>query len=295
MEENTQLIVVKQLPIIEERLRQVSAEVDRKVNDAKALVCTEDTVKDVKAVRSGLTKEFTALEEQRKSVKNAVLSPYNKFECVYKECVTNKFKAADDDLKRKIGEVENGLKDEKETEIKKYFSELCQAHGLDFVWFKQAEINVTLSATKVSLKKQAKTFVERITDDLEVISAQKYKEEILAEYKPTLELSAAIKRVNGDHERIEAAAEKKRADDEVRAACADAALKAKAEAIAKAPHIAARAAVIAPPIEVAPVTEIAAPIEADEEILRLTFNVSGTRPKLRKLKKFLDEGGYKYE
>ena len=38
--ENNKMIVVKQLPVIEEQLRQVSAEIDEKVKNAVALVCT---------------------------------------------------------------------------------------------------------------------------------------------------------------------------------------------------------------------------------------------------------------
>ena len=41
---NEDLIVVRQLPIIEERLRSASAEVDRVVAEAQALVCDEGWV-----------------------------------------------------------------------------------------------------------------------------------------------------------------------------------------------------------------------------------------------------------
>ncbi len=53
-----QIIVVKQLPIIEEHLKALSVEIEGKVKAAKSLVCTEDTVKDIKATRSGLNAQF---------------------------------------------------------------------------------------------------------------------------------------------------------------------------------------------------------------------------------------------
>ena len=44
------LIVIKQLPQIEEHLKDLSTEIDKKVKDAKSLICTEETVKTVKQV-----------------------------------------------------------------------------------------------------------------------------------------------------------------------------------------------------------------------------------------------------
>ena len=112
------LIEVKQLPIIEENLRALTTSIDEKVSRATSLVCSVETYKDIKAVRSELNNEFKVLEEQRKAVKKAVLDPYNRFEAVYKECVSNKYKDADADLKEKINEVETFLKTEKAEKVK---------------------------------------------------------------------------------------------------------------------------------------------------------------------------------
>jgi len=57
-----ELIVVRQLPVIEERLRSVRAEIEDKTKEAMSLVCTEDTYRDVKKVRSELNRQFDALE-----------------------------------------------------------------------------------------------------------------------------------------------------------------------------------------------------------------------------------------
>lgn len=71
MENN--LIVVKQLPIIEDQLRQVKASVDARVAQALALACTEETYKDVKKARAELNKEFQDLEARRREVKKRFL------------------------------------------------------------------------------------------------------------------------------------------------------------------------------------------------------------------------------
>ena len=76
MSNTAELIRVVQLPEIEEHLQSIKVAVTQKVNDALSLVCTEDTVKSVKAVRADLNKERNEFEEQRKAVKKAIMSPY---------------------------------------------------------------------------------------------------------------------------------------------------------------------------------------------------------------------------
>ena len=159
------LIEIKQLPIIEEQLKSVSDEIDKKVKKAKNLICTEESVKIIKQVRADLNKEFKELEIQRKSVKEQILAPYMKFEEIYKTYISDKYKNADMDLKQKINDTENDIKKQKQKEIIDYFEEYKVANNIDFVTFEQAKINVTLTASKKSLKEQAKTFIDKIIDN----------------------------------------------------------------------------------------------------------------------------------
>lgn len=186
------LIIVKQLPQIEEHLKELSTEIDKKVESAKSLICTEENVKTIKQVRVDLNKEFKEVEQQRKTVKEQVLKPYNDFETIYKQYISDKYKSADIDLKQKIDNVEKELKEQKEQEVKKYFEEYKTANNIDFAVYEQANINVTLSASMKSLKEQAKIFIDKIVDDLKLIEVQQNKEEILVEYKQTLNVSLAI-------------------------------------------------------------------------------------------------------
>lgn len=66
------LIVVKQLPEIEERLLLVKERIQESTSYALSLVCTEDTIQTVKAERAKLNQLFTILEDQRKAAKKAV-------------------------------------------------------------------------------------------------------------------------------------------------------------------------------------------------------------------------------
>ncbi len=197
------LITVKQLPIIEEQLKAVKEQAESKVKEALSLACTEETVKQVKEVRTELNKEFKELEDSRKAVKNQILAPYEAFEGIYKDCISNIYKPADDQLKQKIADVENGLKDEKKEKVVAYFEEYAQSKNIDFVKFGDANINVTLTASLKSLKDQSKTFIDKISDDIALINTQENDAEIMFEYKRTFNVSQAITTVVNRHKAIE--------------------------------------------------------------------------------------------
>lgn len=263
---NHEMIVVKQLPIIEQQLKVVSAEIDAKVNGAIALVCTEENVKTIKEIRATLNKESKEYEDKRKQVKAEIMKPYEEFEAIYKECISDKYKTADIELKNKIDSVENELKANKKAEVVNYFNEYLNSKNIDFVSFEHANINITLSASMKSLKEQAKNFIDKIADDLNLIDTQEHKAEILVEYKQSLNVSNAITTVNNRFKAIE---------------------EEKAKEVQKQiEHV--------PTIEEVPQMRLEAP-EVEEEKITLGFTVKGTRTQLKALKEFLEAGGYDYE
>lgn len=272
------LIEVKQIPVIEEQLRSVSTVIDERVKNATSLVCTEESVKTIKEIRAELNKDYKDFETQRKLVKEQVLKPYNDFENVYKECISDKFKNADLILKGRIEIVENELKTKKEKEVKDYFEEYKTANNIDFITYEQAKINVTLSASMKSLKKQAKVFIDQRIDDLKLIETQEHKAEILVEYKQTLNVSNAITTVTNRFKAIEE--EKERQEQLVNQR-----MEEEKKLVQEA---------IKPFEEVAPL-ETPKIEEKQEDILTLRFTVKGTRTKLKALKEFLENGGYDYE
>ena len=264
-----ELIVVKQLPIIEEHLRQLGAQIDQRVAVAAALVCTEETVKEVKNVRSTLNAQFNELEAQRKAVKEAVLDPYNAFEKVYKDYVSSKFKSADADLKCKIGEVEDGLKSEKAGEVLGYFAEYATSLGLDWLRFEDAGLNITLSASLKSLKAQAKAYADQVRGDLALIDTQEYRDEILVEYKQCHDVSRAVTAVVERHKAIE---QQKEIDAE------------RAEQAKQVQEVVAKVEAAMPPKEV------------EREITyECKFTVHATKTQLSTLKEFMKKEGILYE
>lgn len=273
---NNEMIVIKQLPIIEQQLKVVSAEIDEKVKNAVGLVCTEENVKTIKEIRATLNKESKEFEDKRKQVKAEIMKPYDDFEKIYKECISDKYKTADVELKNKIDSIENELKTNKKTEVINYFNEYLNSKNIDFVTFDSANINVTLSASMKSLKEQAKNFIDKISDDLNLIETQEHKAEILVEYKQSLNVSNATTTVNNRFKAIEE--EKAKQEKEVQVEESQKADK----------HV--------PTIEEVEQVEFKAPtVVEDEKIYTIKFVVKGTLPKLKELKQFLENGGYKYE
>ena len=261
------LIIVKQLPQIEEHLKELSIDVDKKVEYAKSLICTDENIKTIKQVRADLNKEFKGVEQQRKLVKEQILAPYMKFEDVYKQYISDKYKSADSDLKTKIDLTENEFKAKKEQEIKDYFEEYKIANNIDFITYGQARINVTLSASM------------KITDDLKLIETQEHKAEILVEYKQTLNVAQAITTVTNRFKAIEE--EKKKEEQKV----VHIEMNENHEITKKSYE--QLESIFNKPLE--------QPKEEKEEVLTLKFTVKGTKTKLRALKEFLINGGYEYE
>lgn len=260
-----EIIAVKQLPVIVEKLEQIKAEVTERVKIATALVCTEETVKEVKKARTELSKDFKAWEEKRKEVKAAVMSPYEQFEEVYNCCISDTYKTADKDLKAKIDSVENELKAKKKNEVKEYFDEYLLSKGIDFITFADTNLNITLSASVKSLKEQSKAFVDRICEDLNLINTQEHKAEILVEYKQSLNVSNAITSVT---ERLKAIEEEKKRLTTHQEKPAE----EEQQQLIEAPKV-----------------------EEEEKQFTLRFKVTATKAKLKELKMFLDNGGYEYE
>jgi hypothetical protein len=281
-EKEKALIVVKQLPIIEEKLKGLSVVIDEKVANALSLVVNEDTVKEVKTVRADLNKEFKVLEDQRKMVKEKVLKPYQEFEDIYKTYVSEKFKKADSELKDKIDEVEAEQKRIKAEEVLEYYTEYAISQDLEWIctdlYYNMANINVTLSASMKSLKEQAKAFIDKVKDDLALIDTQEHKVEILVEYKRSLNVSNAITTITERFQKEED--EKKRLEE----------LKARQEEQAK---VVEKVESVATPV--IPVEETK--IESLEEIklYNMSFKVTGTIDQLKEIKEYLEKAGVRYE
>lgn len=271
------LIRVTQLPQIEERLRDFKEAVIQRTEEAKSLICTEETISAVKKYRSDLRKDFDELEAQRKQVKAAIFAPYERFEAVYKKCVADAFKAADAALKGKIDETEGEIKKRCEDGLREYFDELCAANGLDWLTFERSGVRVDMASAKQKtpkkLREQLKAFVERVAKDVDAISkgeaigGENNIAEMLSEYKRSLDFSMAYATVWERHLRIEAEKDAIQDRESFKALEAEAVRKVEA---------------VAPPMEVQPP-------------MTVTFTVTDTRERLIALREWMKANGYQYK
>lgn len=276
------LIVVRQLPIIEERLHALKERWEQQALDAESMVCTPDTIQFVKTFRADMRKEFDDVEAMRKQAKQAVLEPYNRFEAVYKECVTSAFQRADSACAAKISAVEDGMKQQCEEGLREYFYELCAVHHLDWLEYERAGIKVDMASAKAKtpkkLREQLMAFVAGVADSVNRINSLDDAEEIMVEYRRTLDAACAICTVRDRHRRIE----EERAAREARYAVLD----QEAEAVR---HVEALATPVVVP--------------AQEKTIKVSLVLHPTRrqfeekirPLMRQIKEICDMEGIKYE
>lgn len=266
--QDKRLIIIKQLPIIEERLREIKTQFETEAREALSLACTEETLQAVKRKRAELTKLFAQMEQNRKEAKQAILAPYETFEKTYRDCITDVYKPADEQLARKIHEVEDSLKAERRVELEEYFYELLASHQLDHPAFESMNLSINLSASTKSLKEQICAFVIVVAKETETIKAMEHSTEIMVEYRSCLNLAQAIATVTARHKAIE-------------------------QEMAKQEATKATTAIIEEAVK--KVEEALPPPVVEEKVYQTTFTVKGTIAQLKELKNFMIEKGIEYE
>lgn len=269
----TELIIVKQIPVIEERLRSVKAQVETRVENALALAVGAESIQQAKEIRAELRKEFQQMEERRKAVKVQVLAPYNKFEATYKDCISETYQRADAILKQMVDDGERTIKQRCEDGLREYFAELCTANHLDFLRYEQAGVTVDMTSAKAKtptkLRTALKQFVDGVAQAVDLIASMDDSAEIMVEFKRTLDLGTSVATVQDRHRRLEA--EK-------------AAAALREEARAQEAEVVRNVQSFAPPVEM-----------EQPKMATVSFTVTDTVDRLRLLKQFLVSNGYRYE
>lgn len=287
------LIVVQQLPIIKEQLHSIKAQAQESVKEALSLACTEETLKVVKERRAALNRDRKDLDARRMAVKKQIMQPFEDFDEVYKECVTDVYGPADEALKGKITDVEAGLKADKEKKVKDYFVEMVKASGVEWVTYEDVGVAVTLTASLKSLKAKVKEYVEKVAADVACINGMENAPEIMAEYKLCGSLVVAINSVSQRKDRIarEEAERKQRLEAQLRAQEAEKAVLDVAEEELSAPQVMGAE----PPVMDEQETEDSQK-ESTEQVMNAkfafmgrTFQCRGTLTQLRELKSFVND------
>lgn len=214
--DNQDLIVINQLPVISEQLDKVKAEIQRRTAFADTVTVSEENRQEIKKMRAAMNAEKSRLDEVYKTALEKVIAPIQAVQDKYKDCV-GLYTKANSQLKAKIDVIEDGLKLEKENSVKEYFEELVTAKKIDFISFERLGLKITLSVSEKKLKEQVNNIVERVATDLKAIEIQENKEEILVEYKKSLNVSEAVSIVDARHKAIQAEKERKAKQAEQRA------------------------------------------------------------------------------
>lgn len=265
-----EIIKIQHLPEIFEQLEKVGKFVDEKLKGVTDLKATDTNKSNLKDKRTEINNTLSILEDKRKEIKKAIEAPYDVFNEKYTKEVKDKLEEASKTLTGKINFIEDTQKKAKEKLLRKFFEEYKISKNIDFVTFEQMHLNIILSITEVKYKNDIVKFLDKVSDELDLINLQSSKEEIMYEYKKTLDLANSIKIVQERKMAIERAAEEN----------------AKRELLAKQQqeNVTEVKRVLTTPVK-----------EVKEEIYQLTFTVRGTKNQLVLLKNFLNDGGYEYE
>lgn len=266
-------------PVIYENLLDLQERVASTTDMVSALPRVPESLPQVKKARADLRRYFDSLEEQRKAVKAAVMKPYNDAEAKYKALVSGPIGQADRLCKDFVDSVEDSLKQECEDGLREYFAELCAANHVEFLRYEQSGVVVDMASarqkTPKKLREKLAQFVVRVASDVDRISEMEDAEEIMVEYRKTLNVADAIGTVLERHRLIQAQREESTARDAAKAA--------EAEAVQKVDSV------------VPPVAMPKDAAQEPEKQFRCTFTVTATKPQLKRLKEFLNQEGIRYE
>lgn len=192
-----ELITIEQRSILAEHFDNVASELDKKLQIVHGMVVSDENYKDAKKIRAEINKEAKAYADDFKTVKAAVLDPWNQIEAAYKAKVRDKYAEADRTLKGKIDEITDGIKAEKEKTIRDFFTELTAAEGVSWLTFEQSGIRIMMSDSEKKLKEQAETVVQKVRSEVESIDGMENAADVMVEYRRNgLNFADAVATIN---------------------------------------------------------------------------------------------------
>lgn len=286
MKEEMQIAVVEQLPKITEKIKEVGAELDKRLEELNlnSLVCSEETRKSIKELRTKLGAEYKDFEEQRKEIKKKINEPYDVFNNAYEKEIKSKYQQADLTLKTKIDEVENSLKEKAKKLAIDYFNEYKTSKTVikdNYLSFEELNLQIGLDGLTdkgALVKKYKDAIIEKVDNverDIETINTMEHNSEILVEYLKNKNLSLAIKEVNDryvilnqvqkDYEIVQ---EEQKQEEKV---------------VEKVEEV------LSAPVEEQTTID---DFEEQEELYEMTFKVKATLPRLKELKNYLIKEEY---
>ena len=235
---NLPAIRCTQPPIIVENLDSVRQNLENLLADISTLPQNDESLKYVKQIRANLSKEFEQMENQRKAAKKQVMEPYDAANEKYQAYVAAPYKDADDRLKKWVDAYQDNMKQKCTDDLQKYFDELCQANGIDFLPFHRCGIKVDMAMARQKEPTKAMDaiydFVMSVRADMDTILKMEDAEEIMAAYRRNPSLSDVVVAINEkkkDRERMARFLEDQRRQQEQKSQARAAMMEAAPEAI----------------------------------------------------------------
>lgn len=266
MEENktfdlNEIVKIESLPKIFEQLDVLGELVDEKLKGIEELECTEENKTEVKNKRTEINNMLTVLESKRKEIKKAINTPYDLFNEKYESVTKKKLENASNTLKSKIDTIENRQKEIGLENIKKYFNEYSE-HLNIHVDFDLMNLNVTLTGLGKNLegkkyKDEIKVKLDNIASDLRLIELEEFREEILYEYNKNLDFAKSKLMVIQRHQEIDRLKEQEERIQEIKEQ--EQIIEEKVDEVIIAPK----------------------EIIEDEDIITVSFTVTGTKEKIK--------------
>ena len=177
------------------------------------MVVTEDGIAAAKSDKAKIRKISSAISEQRIAVKKRYLEPYNAFEANMKE-LSGMCDEASKNIDDKLKKFEEQRKAQKRAELLDFYQALNAPAWLTFERIENPRwMNVTFSMDEA--QKEITEKVSAINADMESISGfdAEFADEMLLEYRKTLNVSGAIQRGN-ELRRMKQERERRRAEQE---------------------------------------------------------------------------------
>lgn len=292
--EEIKIAIIEQLPKITEKIKEVGAELEKRLNDLNldSLVCTEETRKSIKELRTKLGAELKDFENQRKTIKNKINEPYEIFNKAYEEEIKTKYQKADSTLKTKIDEVETGIKNKAKDLAVDFFDEYKKSKSViedKYLTFEEINLQIGLDALteKGALVKKVKDIIIKKVDDvardIETVRTMENSDEILVEYLKHKNLSMAIKEVNDRHFVLEQVKRDYNIEREIK--------NKEEQTIEKVEEVLQAPTEEEIDVQMS-IDDFGESEQVNEEIYEMTFTVKGTLTKLKELKGYLIKEGF---
>lgn len=310
-------ITIKQIPVIEEQLEILHTQIVEKAELLMAMEASEETLKEIKKSRAWNNKLQIQLKDRINEIIAELAAPVTALKQKFNEMIILPLNQAEADAKKKVDSVEDGIKEAMRIELEEYFKEYASSQNLTGVKLESANIGVIRSISMTNLKKQAKTWIDRVSGEMVAINTMPHADEIYAEYEKDYNLGKAAKTVSDRYAAIEKAKKEREAREEAEKQRQAAA--AQAQAAAEAYQKAEQAERIGGDVLTVPSSDFGLvpsspdsldyygtsghkeqqlspiPLVVTSETYEAVFAVLGTIEEIAAVKQFMNERGIRYE